>query len=69
LTVYYSSINERKPTIVGSIDVSVVARSPRIIQDHSIIGRATDRALGHGYKIMLPLSAARIGDFEKCHDE
>jgi hypothetical protein len=69
LTVYYSAINERKPTIVGSIDVCVVAGSPRIIEDHGIIGRAADCALSHGHKIMLPLPAARIGDFEKCHDE
>jgi len=47
--------------------VGVIARSPRVIQDHCVVWGAADRANGLRNKIELPLTATCISDFQVSH--
>jgi hypothetical protein len=67
LAVNYGAIDNCEGTVVVILNVRVVARCSRVIQDHCVIWGAADRANGLRNKIELPLTATCISDFQVSH--
>ena len=69
LSIDYSSVNNRERAVTCRLDVGMVSRGTRVIEDHRVIGSASDSANALGHKAVLPLSAACISDLENRHTE
>src|SRR6266436_1515682 len=61
LPVHHYAVNNHERTVVGRLNVRVVARRARIIEHNLIVGRAPDHARRLGIKLILALATAGVG--------
>ena len=61
LAAYHYAVNNHERTVVGRLNVRVVARRARIIEHNLIVGRAPDQARRLGIKLILALATAGVG--------
>jgi hypothetical protein len=69
LSINDGAIHENEGSIFGGFDMCVITRSAGIIKDDRVVRRPPNRAGALGWKTILPLTAAGVSDFEKCHNE
>ena len=61
LAVHHYAVNDHERTVVGRLDVRVVARRARVIEHNLIVGRAADHARRLGIELILALATAGVG--------
>src|SRR6185503_11720914 len=69
LPINHRAVYQSERAIVTRLDVRVITRSPRVIENHTVVRCAADGARALRWKSIFPLAAACVGDFQECHDK
>src|SRR6478672_2424423 len=67
--VNHGTVHESERAIIGSFDVRVITRSPRIIENYGVVWCTADGACAVWGERVFPLAATGVGNFQKCHDK
>src|SRR6185369_10465776 len=69
LAVNHDAVEDRKRAVIVRLEVRMVTRGPRVIQDHLIVGSAPNHAEHACIEFMLRLAPAGVSNFQSSHKE